>query len=193
MFTCVRLIGASLQAAFTIGGSTLATGQPRPASLVSPGLSERLVRSQNAERDRLGLRDMAWDSGLAAAAASYAAELAATGRWEHSPAETRVGQGENLWMGTHAAFTPEEMVDDWMAERRLFRSGTFPNVSSSGSWHDVGHYTQLIWPATQRVGCAVRSSADFDYLVCRYSGPGNVMGDRVGPTAVAMKEAPARA
>ena len=187
MFTCVRLAGATLLAAFIIGGSTLATGQPRPATLLSSALSDRLVQSQNAERDRLGLRDMAWDSGLAAAAAGYAAELAETGRWQHSPAETRPGQGENLWMGTHAAFTPEEMVGDWMAERRLFRSGTFPNVSSSGSWHDVGHYTQLIWPTTQRVGCAVSSSADFDYLVCRYSGPGNVMGDRVGPMTVASR------
>jgi hypothetical protein len=187
MFSRMRIAGASLLAAAAVGAPLLATAQPMPASFASGSISERVVRSQNGERERMGLRDLVWDPTLAAAAASYADELAATGKWQHSAPETRVGQGENLWMGTHAAFSPEEMVGDWIAERKLFRSGTFPNVSSSGSWHDVGHYTQLIWPATNRVGCAVRSSAEYDYLVCRYSGPGNVMGDRVGPMTLASR------
>lgn len=187
MVNRMRLAGAMLLAAAAFGGPLLATAQPMPASFASGSIYERVVRSQNAERDRLGLREMVWDPVLAAAAANYATELAATGKWQHSAWETRVGQGENLWMGTRAAFTPEEMVGDWLAERRLFRSGTFPNVSTSGSWHEVGHYTQVIWPATNRVGCAVRSSAEYDYLVCRYSGPGNVMGDRVGPMTLASR------
>jgi len=135
----------------------------------------------------VGLQAMAWDAELAAAAADYAAELARTGRWGHSAPEQRQGQGENLWMGTRAAYTPEEMVDGWLTERRMFRRGTFPNVSRSGSWHDVGHYTQIIWRDTLRVGCAVRSSRSYDYLVCRYTGPGNVMGERVGPVSVASR------
>jgi hypothetical protein len=187
MVNRMRLAGAMLLAVAAFGGPLLATAQPMPASFASGSIYQRVVRSQNGERERLGLRDLAWDPALAAAAASYATELAETGKWEHSPSETRQGQGENLWMGTHAAFSPEEMVGDWVVERRLFRSGTFPNVSRSGSWHDVGHYTQLIWPTTDRVGCAVRSSADWDYLVCRYSGPGNVMGDRVGPLVLASR------
>jgi hypothetical protein len=188
----MRLAGVSLLAAAGFASSPLATAEAVPASYSSRALYQRIVESQNGERERLGLRNLAWDPSLAAAAANYANELAATDRWQHSPWESRVGQGENLWMGTHDAFTPREMVDGWLAERSLFHSGTFPNVSTSGSWHDVGHYTQLIWPGTDRVGCAVRSSADWDYLVCRYSGPGNVMGDPVGPTAVAMAHQPTK-
>jgi hypothetical protein len=130
---------------------------------------------------------MSWDPDLANAAGEYAAELAATNKWGHSSPERRPGQGENLWMGTRSAFTPEEMVDEWLRERQIFRGGTFPEVSTSGSWHDVGHYTQIIWSDTMRVGCAVRSSAAYDYLVCRYSAPGNVMGERVGPVTVASR------
>ena len=135
----------------------------------------------------IGLPAMAWDSALAAAAADYAAELARTGKWGHSRPDQREGQGENLWMGTRAAFTFEEMVDGWLSERRMFRRGKFPEVSKSGSWHDVGHYTQIIWADTMKVGCAVRSSRSFDYLVCRYSAPGNVMGERVGPVTYASR------
>jgi len=46
----------------------------------------------------------------------------------------------------------------------------------NGRWDQVGHYSQMIWPGTDRVGCAVRSSARSDYLVCRYSPAGNVFG-----------------
>jgi hypothetical protein len=90
-------------------------------------------------------------------------------------------------MGTKAAFSLESMVDGWLSERSMFRQGSFPNVSTTGSWHDVGHYTQIVWPSTARVGCAVRASAQWDYLVCRYSSPGNVMGERVGAISVASR------
>jgi hypothetical protein len=34
----------------------------------------------------------------------------------------------------------------------------------------------MIWRGSTRVGCALRSSRNNDYLVCRYSPAGNVMG-----------------
>jgi hypothetical protein len=34
----------------------------------------------------------------------------------------------------------------------------------------------MIWRGTSRVGCELRSSRSNDYLVCRYSPPGNVVG-----------------
>jgi hypothetical protein len=188
----MRLAGVSLLAAAGFASSPLSTAEAVSNNNGARALYQRIVLSQNLERERVGLSNMAWDPSLAAAAANYASQMAATDEWQHSPWDSRVGQGENLWMGTHNAFTPREMVDGWLDERRLFHSGTFPNVSKSGSWHDVGHYTQLIWPGTDRVGCAVRSSADWDYLVCRYSGPGNVMGDPVGQTAVAMASKPTK-
>ena len=153
------------------GGETVGAARTDPSMAV--------LEAHNIERASIGLSAMRWDPSLAAGAADYARTMAVTGRWGHSAHEDRPGQGENLWMGTRAAFHPTEMVDAWIAEKRDVRPGVFPNVSSTGSWQDVGHYTQMVWPETERMGCAIRSSLQADYLVCRYAAPGNVMGTRI--------------
>ena len=61
-------------------------------------------------------------------------------------------------MGTHGAFSVEAMVGGWASEKRFFAAGIFPNVSRTGDWEDVGHYTQMIWPTTH----AGRLRARFD-------------------------------
>ena len=99
--------------------------------------------------------------------------------FQHSNRQARRGVGENLWMGTHGAFSPEAMVGGWASEKRYFMPGVFPNNSRSGNWEDVGHYTQMIWPTTTRIGCALASTARVDYLVCRYATAGNIDGHKV--------------
>jgi hypothetical protein len=136
----------------------------------------RIVAIHNRVRAAAGVRPLYWDGTLAVSADAYASELARTGRWRHSSQGSRPGQGENLWMGTRGAFTLDQMIRSWAAEGRAFRPGRFPNVSRTGSWTQVGHFTQMIWPGSLRVGCALRSSARDDYFVCRYSPAGNVMG-----------------
>jgi hypothetical protein len=79
-------------------------------------------------------------------------------------------------MGTRGAFSLDQMLGSWAKEGRWFKPGIFPNVSRSGDWSRVGHYTQMIWRGTTRVGCALRSSARYDYLVCRYGPAGNIVG-----------------
>jgi Cysteine-rich secretory protein family len=71
------------------------------------------------------------------------------------------------------------MAGSWAEEKKLFRPGTFPNVSRSGHWSEVAHYTQMIWPGTARVGCAVQPTPKWDFLICRYPAPGNVVGQTV--------------
>ena len=151
-----------------------------PASAVAqPSLSARLLAAHNVERARLRLPPLQWDRELAASAASYGRVLARLGRLQHSPKTSRPGQAESLWMGTRDMFRPEQMVGNWLSERSDFQPGIFPNVSRSGNWHRVAHYTQIIWPATTRVGCAIRSSRSWDYLICRYAPTGNIDGRRV--------------
>jgi hypothetical protein len=114
-----------------------------------------------------------WDYALEASATAYASTLAAIERLDHSPRAGRPGQSENLWRGTRGGYSPEQMVGAWSAERAYFRPGIFPNVSTTGNWLDVSHYTQIISRTTTAVGCGIRSSARMDYLVCRYSPKGN--------------------
>lgn len=167
------------------------SGAGSAASAASALFGMRIVRLHNEVREAAGVDPISWDSNLARDAKAYAEQLAKTGRWAHSANSDRPGQGENLWMGTHAAFRLDEMVGAWSREGRMFHAGAFPQVSKTGNWDDVGHYTQMIWPGSIRVGCAVQSSARYDYLVCRYSPAGNVMGSRAlvatGPSPSALK------
>ena len=156
--------------------------EQRPADAAPQDLRDlerRLLALHNRERAAVGTPPLTWDAGLAAAAAAYGPELARRGRLAHSPPEARPGQGENLWMGTRGAYSPEEMVGSWVEEKRLFRPGVFPDVSTSGHWSDVAHFTQMIWRSTTRLGCALHRSARADFLICRYAPPGNVVGQRV--------------
>lgn len=142
-------------------------------------VSIRILAAHNNERARLGIAPLAWDPTLAAAAASWGPGLAAAGRLQHSPRASRPGQRENLWRGTRGAYSPEQMIASWAAERRYFRPGIFPAVSATGNWLDVSHYTTMIWPRTTRVGCAIYRDNRWDYLICRYTPPGNIDGLRV--------------
>jgi hypothetical protein len=139
----------------------------------------RLLAAHNAERVRMGVPALAWDPALAADARGWADKLAASGRFAHSPDEAgKPFEGENLWAGTPRAFAPEAMVALWAAEKSDYRPGVFPNNSRSGDVERVGHYTQLIWRASQRVGCATAVGRNEEILVCRYSAAGNVTGQR---------------
>jgi hypothetical protein len=162
------------------------------ASTISPSqFPSRVLEVHNAVRAQAGVPALAWDPALGAAAASYAIVLALTNSFHHSPPETRRGAGENLWMGTRGAFSYEQMLDAWRSERGQFVPGVFPAVSRSGKWEDVGHYTQMVWPTTTHVGCAIASNSTEDFLVCRYSPAGNVLGRPV-PYSVAKTLTAAR-
>jgi hypothetical protein len=139
----------------------------------------RVLAAHNAERAAMNVPPLVWDPVLGNGAAAYAQQMAMTGRFEHSDRSQRRGIGENLWMGTHGAFTVEAMVRAWASEKRMFVPGVFPNNSRSGNWMDVAHYTQMIWPTTTRIGCALASTSRTDYLICRYSPAGNIDGKPV--------------
>lgn len=141
--------------------------------------NDRLLAAHNAERAAVGVPPLKWNDELAADARQWAKELAASGRFEHSADDpNKPVEGENLWAGTPRAFSPEDMVGLWAAERKDYRPGVFPNNSRSGNVEDVGHYTQLIWRSSGEVGCATAVGKHEEFLVCRYSDAGNVYGER---------------
>jgi hypothetical protein len=135
----------------------------------------------NAEREALGLAPLGWNHALRRDALAWAESLAARGAFQHDPDLRAHGQGENLWMGERDRFAPSQMIDLFLAERRKFRPGTFPDISRTGQWKDVGHYTQMIWPDTREVGCATAVHRRHEVLVCRYWPAGNVIGYRLDP------------
>jgi hypothetical protein len=150
---------------------------PPRDSRPSASVEARLLAAHNAERASIGVPPLVWSEDLEAEARDWSRELIATGRFAHDPRPH--GHGENLWTGWGGRiFTPEEMVEDWTRQRTDYCPGVFPNVSRTGDWTSVGHYTQLIWSGTTHVGCAIEARGDQQLLACRYSPPGNVDGRR---------------
>jgi hypothetical protein len=150
---------------------------PAPQPRGEAAFRAEMMRDHNRARARVSVEPLVWDSGLAAEAAGYAETLAATRTFAH--AKRLAGkpvEGENLWMGTRRAYSYADMVGSWLDEGRDFKRGLFPDLSLTGSWHDVGHYTQVIWSGTKAVGCAVAVNASDEYMVCRYFPAGNVWG-----------------
>lgn len=166
------LASASAQTAHARPAAEIPHTQP-PASE-----AERLLAIHNAERARLGVAPLRWNPDLARQAGDWAHTLLARRTLEHADPAERRGAGENLWMGTAGGWSPDGMAQMFLDERRLLRpAAKFPDVSVTGSWKDVGHYTQMVWRGTREVGCAVRTGHGLDVLVCRYLPAGNVLGE----------------
>lgn len=166
-----KILRLAAAAALALSAPLLAGATGRLTSL-----DERLLAAHNRERSALGVPALAWDGELAAEAAAWGETLAASGAFEHEETGDEDPQGENLWAGTPGAYSPEEMVGGWIEEKRHFRPGRFPDNSLTGDYEDVGHYTQLVWRETDRVGCALARGAE-EVLVCRYRTAGNVVGE----------------
>lgn len=171
--TMIRSTGAALLMA-------AAPALPQASRTASPQESDWLAE-HNLAREEVGIAPLVWSARLARDAQGWADHLAARNRYDHASPQERKGQGENLWRGTKNSWTARETIGFFLAEKRHFRPGQFPDVSRTGQWSDVGHYTQVIWPQTREVGCAVAHTPSDEVLVCRYWPAGNVWGDRVDP------------
>jgi hypothetical protein len=182
-----------LAAVAVLSVATSATAQPMNQGATGE-LADRLLAAHNRERALVGAAPLQWDAQLAEHAASYGPALASLRALVHSPREGRPGERENLAMAWHRTMSPEQLVNMWSSEKQLLQRGSsgpncpqqfgclsFPAASRTGRWEDVAHYTQMVWPTTTRVGCAI-FSVEWDYLICRYSPPGNIDGKPVFAT-----------
>lgn len=171
------LLAAPSAVAAGVTPSTPSRNWPAPADRNDALLRQVALRLHNHARTSFGVAPVAWSIPLEVEAQAYADTMARTGVYGHDLSQGRKRKmGENLWRGPRGVFAYEVMIGLMVDEDRHFRPGVFPNVSATGEWHDVGHYTQIVWPTTTEIGCAVAASATTDYLVCRYAPKGNQDG-----------------
>lgn len=140
---------------------------------------QRILDIHNRERAAIGAQPLRWDAQLGRDATEHAQQLARAGRLAHASREGRGIARENVNQAFHGS-SPDQLMANWLREKSHFRAGVFPNVSDTGNWYDVGHYSQIIWPTTLYVGCGSARGARWDYFVCRYSPGGNKDGKPVG-------------
>jgi len=114
---------------------------------------------------------LTWDAALESQAKSWAARCV----WEHST----MGNGENLWAGSGSTFSGDAPVTSWYNE--LTNPGY--DFSNPGFSSGTGHFTQVVWKSSTKLGCAVQACDPLpplrfsgNFFVCEYSPPGNFRG-----------------
>jgi len=152
--------------------------QPQEPESSDPFIAQSLA-AHNEERTAYGIPALKWSTKLAQSAKAYSQVQANTGTTSHS--KGRVDVGENLAWGSGGRVDVPFLAGMWLDERKYFIKGKdFPNCSNSGSWHDVAHYTALMWRKTTEVGCGMtKSKSGMNYYVCHYSPRGNTNGQPV--------------
>jgi uncharacterized protein YkwD len=151
------------------------TGRCQTTKIVynDPLFISTVLQQHNTYRTELQLPVLSWSPALATDALAWAQHLAKIDNGQHD--RSIIGkEGENLWWGSANAFSYVDMVTKWGDEKTSFRYGVFPDCGKGM----IGHYTQIVWKNTRSVGCALASNGQVDYLVCRYSSPGNVIGQK---------------
>jgi pathogenesis-related protein 1 len=148
-----------------------------------------ILEMHNKTRAEVGVtKELVWSDLIAKDAQSYADTLAASGAFEHDPknhAGYENGQyGENLYAST-ATLNKSEIakgVQAWIDEKAFYHYGRVGDETTCDTGEQCGHYTQIIWENSSKVGCAtsvykVGSFKDGYILVCKYQTPGNYIGE----------------
>lgn len=157
--------------AFLVLGSGLAGGDDR----------QEMLAAHNLLRAEIGVAPLRWSSALADSAGRWADHLATVEgcRLVHS------GPGENLYWASPVQFSdgrrePQsiraaQVAQVWAGERRHY--DVERHVCDPG--RVCGHFTQMVWHATETLGCAYRLCADQGQVwVCHYRPAGNLIGQR---------------
>jgi uncharacterized protein YkwD len=117
---------------------------------------------------------LAWSPRLESYARWWAAQRRADCALRHSFPEGQFALGENIFWGDAAG--PGDAVKDWAAEGIDYSYAA--NACAPG--RECLHYTQIVWRATNSVGCArvVCDDGAGVFIACNYYPPGNVVGER---------------
>ncbi|KYF73680.1 Fis family transcriptional regulator [Sorangium cellulosum] len=118
------------------------------------------------------LPGLTWSREIAEVAQAYADRCV----FDHS--ESRYG--ENLYRTGRSSVTPEEVVAAWVDEAANY------DLASNGCSSTCGHYTQVVWADSLRLGCGVADCTGdprfgggaWQIWVCNYDPPGNFVGER---------------
>ncbi|KAA0058319.1 pathogenesis-related protein PR-1 [Cucumis melo var. makuwa] len=118
---------------------------------------------------------LAWNFQLEKYARWWAGQRKGDCKLQHSFPEGDFKLGENIFWGSGSAWRPLDAVTSWASEVKYYTYAT--NSCEAGQM--CGHYTQIVWRNTQRIGCArvVCDNGDI-FMTCNYDPPGNYVGER---------------
>jgi uncharacterized protein YkwD len=132
----------------------------------------QVVEFHNKIRAEVGMPPVEWDDDIAKFAQEWADHLAKTDKFEHRPRKGPFVQlyGENL-AGNQSIIGA---CESWYSEKKDL---TPQDWNSGNSWFKSGHYTQMIWHSSRKIGMGVAKGKRWTIYVCNYSPSGNMMGE----------------
>ncbi|KAB1208616.1 Pathogenesis-related protein 1 [Morella rubra] len=127
------------------------------------------LSAHNTARAEVGVGPMTWDDNVASYAQNYANQRIGDCNLVHSGGP----YGENIaWSSGDMSGT--DAVNMWVNEK-----SNYDYNSNSCTGGECGHYTQVIWKNSVRLGCAkVRCNSGGTFIGCNYDPPGNYDGQR---------------
>jgi pathogenesis-related protein 1 len=144
--------------------------QPKPTG-EETGALIGLRAAHDEARAAVGVAPLEWSATLGSYAQEWANYLAANNcQLAHRPNST---YGENLYW-TSSAVTAPQVVAAWTLESASYDAAT--NTCSEGNI--CGHYTQVIWANTLKLGCGMASCGSQQVWVCNYDPRGNYSGQK---------------
>jgi len=167
------------QATVGNGGATTgstSSGGPDPGE---PAGLEGILAAHNDARAAKGLAPLVWDEDLEAIARAWGATCTdndpPAGLVDHNDGRSDTYPeyvGENIYASSAQSSGPAA-VAAWMSEEADY------DYESNSCNAVCGHYTQVVWAATTKVGCAIADCPSLQYgwgVVCNYAPGGNSGG-----------------
>ncbi|KAK1976895.1 CAP domain-containing protein [Colletotrichum cereale] len=149
--------------------TTASSGSPGSSGLTAD--LKAALDAHNAARSEVGVPPLEWDDSLAADALEWATHLLSVGSLTHSQTDN---QGENLYMQSNKDSPSVNAAKAWISEKADYHG----EAISSTNYMGFGHYTQVVWKSTTKVGMALATNSQGTYVVARYSPPGNFIGQK---------------
>ena len=146
--------------------------------------AQNTVRANASPTPVPPLDPFCWSSTVASTAQAWANGC----QFAHNPALGSLNYGENIYATAFSGSPPPgynppiDAVNSWASEAADYDYST---NSCSGV---CGHYTQLVWRSSERVGCGLTNCStnspfgpsfpNWTLVVCDYSPPGNYIGQQ---------------
>ncbi|KAL9660208.1 hypothetical protein QQ045_025020 [Rhodiola kirilowii] len=131
---------------------------------------KQFLDAHNSARAAVGVGPLTWDTKVA----NYAQNYANSHRVDCKMVHSKGPYGENLAWSSGDMSIPAA-VKLWVDEKKFYDY----NSNSCIGGKTCGHYTQVVWRSSKRLGCAkVRCSTGGTFITCNYDPPGNWNGQR---------------
>ncbi|KAK6753146.1 hypothetical protein RB195_012631 [Necator americanus] len=121
---------------------------------------------------------MVYDCSVESTALAHASKCV----YQHSSSAARPGLGENIYMTSAVNFDKVKAATQaselWWGELKQYGVGPSNNLTTA-LWNrpntQIGHYSQMAWETSYRLGCAVAHCSNFTFGVCQYGPAGNYL------------------